>query len=74
MPVRKNVEENGSNAMLAIKRSAGIAPELNLRIPLHVDDEAPKQGNLPWGSKPQEVLNRGTRGPQKGLMSSKILF
>ena len=48
MPVRKNVEENGSVAVLAIKRSAGIAPELNLRIPLHVDDEAPKQGNLPW--------------------------
>ena len=30
--------------MLVAKRSAGVAPEVNLRIPLHAGDEAYKQG------------------------------
>ena len=30
--------------MLAIKRSAGVAPEVKLRNPLYVGDEAHKQG------------------------------
>ena len=31
MPVHSYVEENGSAAMLATKRSAGVTPEVNLR-------------------------------------------
>ena len=33
--------------MLAIKRSAGVAPEINLRNPLHVGYKACKQGIHP---------------------------
>ena len=33
--------------MLAIKSSAGVAPEVNLRDLLHVSDEAHKQGMDP---------------------------
>ena len=32
MLVHKFVDENGSAAMLAAKRSAGVTPEVNLRI------------------------------------------
>ena len=31
MPTHRYVEENGSAAMLAAKRSAGVTPEMNLR-------------------------------------------
>ena len=40
MYVRKYVDKNGSAAMLAAKRSAGIAPEVNLRILLCTGDKA----------------------------------
>ena len=42
--VRCTLMKNGS----AAKRSAGVAPEVNLRNPLHAGDEACKRGNLPW--------------------------
>ena len=32
MPAHRYMEENGSAAMLAAKRSAGVAPEVNLRV------------------------------------------
>ena len=32
MPTHRHVEENGSAAMLAAKRSAGVVPEVNLRV------------------------------------------
>ena len=35
MLVHKYVDWNGLAAMLATKRSAGVAPEVNLRFPLH---------------------------------------
>ena len=38
------VDQKGSTAMLAIKWSAGGAPEVNLRNLLHVGDEADKRG------------------------------
>ena len=43
--VLKYMDWNGSVAMLVAKRSAGVTPEVNLRIPLHTSDEARKQ----WG-------------------------
>ena len=65
--------------MLATKRSAGVAPEVNLRNPLHADDEARKrrihpgfetQGNVPRSPKREISVS----GPTKGLMSSQKGF
>ena len=41
--VCKYVYENGSAAMLATKRSKGVAPEVNLRILLHAGNKAYKR-------------------------------
>ena len=61
------VDENGS----AAKRSAGVVPEVNLRIPLNTGDEACKRGNLPWlWMKPRVDITRSPKTsvtPQKGL-------
>ena len=55
--------------MLAAKRSAGDVPEVNLRIPLHIGDEAHKQGDPPWPWNQRqmspEVQQRGISGPTK---------
>ena len=37
--VYKYVDQKGSAAMLAIKRSEGVTPKVNLRNPLHVGEE-----------------------------------
>ena len=42
MLVHKYVDKNGSVAMLATNRSAGVTPEVNLRIPLCLGDKAQK--------------------------------
>ena len=60
--------------MLLTKRSAGVAPEVNLRNPLHGGDEAHKQETQPCKvdftrSPKQQVIIV----PTKGLKSSKIL-
>ena len=47
MPAHRYVEEIGSAAMLVTKMSAGVPPEVNLRIPLHASNKLDKQG---WGS------------------------
>ena len=47
MLVCKDVDRNGSAVMLAAKRSAGVAPEVNLRIPLYVGNKAHRQGDPP---------------------------
>ena len=44
----KYVYQKGWTAMLAVKKSAGIAPELNLRNPLHAGEGACKGRDLPW--------------------------
>ena len=36
--------KKGSAAMLAVKRSAGVTPEVNLRNTLHTDEKAHKWG------------------------------
>ena len=36
----KHVNQNGLAAMLAVKRSAAVALEVNLRIPLHAGNES----------------------------------
>ena len=42
MLVRKYVDWNGTAAILADKRSAGVTPEVNLRTLLHACNEAHK--------------------------------
>ena len=61
----------GSAAMLTVRRSAGVAPEVNLRNPLHTGDEAHHPG-IHLDSEAQyrqspKVQNRVISGPQKGL-------
>ena len=38
----------GNQNTSAAKRSAGVAPEVNLRISLHTCNEGCKQGDPPW--------------------------
>ena len=38
------VDQKGSAALVAVKRSAGVAPEVNLRNPLHGGKKAYEQG------------------------------
>ena len=47
MLVQKYVDLNGSAAMLATKRSAGVTPEVNLRILLHAGKKNTRQGIHP---------------------------
>ena len=46
--------------MLAVKRSAGVTPEVNMRNPLHVGDEVLKQRIYP------KARIDVTRGPKQG--------
>ena len=64
--------------MLAIKRLAGVAPEVFLRNPFHTGDETCKQGIQPgFETQARNHLNAYTgvpTVPQKGPMSSKFFF
>ena len=75
MLVRKYADRNGSAAVLAAKRSAGIAPEANLRNPLRAGDETRRQGNPP-GFETLDFNRSLKQGyqwpPYKGLVSSKM--
>ena len=69
------MDTKGSAAVLAIKRSAGVASEVNLRNPLHV-----RQGsNLvqPFFETKADITRstkQGISGPQKGLVSPNFFF
>ena len=60
--------------MLAAKRSAGVAPKVNLRIPLCTGDEDASEGIHPGfetqGRPHQKSKTVVSVAPQKGLMSS----
>ena len=45
--VCKYLDQKGSAALLTTKRSAGVAPEVNLRNPLHEGKKQHKQGIHP---------------------------
>ena len=66
--------QSSTAAMLAINKSAGVAPEVKLRNPLHADDKSCKQGILcgfePQGRHHQKSKTGISAAPQKGLMSS----
>ena len=75
MPSRRYVEEIGLAAMLATKRLAGVALEVNLRQ--HVTPSANKAA--PSGFDMQRRHQQKSKvglsvAPQKGLMSSKIFL
>ena len=50
--VHKYTDQKCLDVMFAIKKSAGVAPEVNLRNPLHASDEGCKQENSPWVFNP----------------------
>ena len=62
------MEQKSSAAMLAIKRSAGGTPKVNLRNRLHAGEEAHKQGIGP----DFETQDRCHQKSKTGLMSLKI--
>ena len=77
MLVCKYMDENGLVAMLATKRSAGVAPEVNLRISLCAGDKAHKRNHT--GFETQGICHEKSKigvsvAPQKGLMSSKKIL
>ena len=79
MPVHRYVEENGSAAMLAAKRSAGVTPEVNLGE--HVTCMPPPSTNKAAHSdfETQKRCHKKSKievsvAPQKGLMSSKKIL
>ena len=49
---------------VATEGSAGVAPEVNLRIPLHVGDNAYKGGDKPWLSNPGQTSPKVQNGYQ----------
>ena len=55
-----------------LKRSAGVALEVNRRNPFHASEESTIILN-PWQT-PSEVENMGISGPTKGLMSSNFFW
>ena len=76
MPAQKYVEENGSAAILATKRSAGVAPEVNLRehvkcMPPPIVNNASHFGFETERRHHQKSKTGVSVAPQKGLMSSK---
>ena len=74
MLVYKYVDQKGLAAMLVIKSSAGVAPEVILRNPFHEGDEAGKQGIHydfeSQGRQHQKSTTGVSVAPLKGLMPS----
>ena len=64
--------KEGSAAMMAIMRSAGVAPEVNLRKPLNTSDEVLRKGSiLALKHRPDRTRSSKRVVPLKGPMSSK---
>ena len=76
MPACRYMEENSSAAMLATKRSAGVAPEVNLRecVTHMLLQSMHTAANSSFETKRRRHQKSKTRisvAPQKGLISSK---
>ena len=76
MPGRRYVEEIGLAAMLAAKRSVGVAKEMNLGecvtyTPLPSMNKAAHSGFETQRRRNQKSKTGVSVAPQKGLMSSK---
>ena len=68
MPVRRYEEGNSSTAKLAVKRSAGITPQMNLR------ERTPPPSTNKATKCHSEIQNRGISSPTKELMFSNIFI
>ena len=68
MLVHKYVDENSSAAMLATKRSAGVTPEVNLRILLCSGEEARKQEIYSALKLRADII----RSPKQGLQKTNV--
>ena len=76
MSARRYVEENGFATMLAAKRLAGVAPEINLKefvtcIPPPNTNKAAHSG---FQTQRKCHQNRGIRGPTKRTYVLQIFF
>ena len=76
MPAHRYVEENGSAAMLATKRLAGVTPEVNFSecvkcMPLPSATKAAHSGFETQGRHHQRSKRGVSVVPQKGCMSYK---
>ena len=76
IPVYKYVDEKGSAAMLAIKRSSGVVPEMNLRNPLHAGDTA-QQWEINPGFETEGICDQKSKtgvsvAPQKDFVSNNF--
>ena len=59
----------GQGCHAGLNRSAGVAPEVNQRIPLHAGDKAHKQGIYPGSEIKVDV----TRSPKRGRIQSTVV-
>ena len=64
------MKENGSAAMMATKRSAGVAPRVNLREHVHLHRVQIRLPTL--ALKHRGDVTRSPKHTQKGLMFSKF--
>ena len=76
--VNKYVDINGSVAMLAMRKLAGVTLEVNHTNPLHTGKEAWKWG-IQSGFETQDRRHQKSKtvasvAPQKGLVSSKFIL
>ena len=79
IPALRYMKENSLAVMLATKRSAGVAPEVNLKedvtcTPLSSKNKAAHSGSETQRKHHQKSKTGVSVVPQKGLTSSKILI
>ena len=69
------VKTNKSNKTISVTRSAGVAPEVNLRDLLHTGDQACKHAPLALNPRVARSPKIGVSvAPQTGLMSLQKFF
>ena len=73
---QNNVGQNGSAAMVATNRPSGVAPEMNMRNPLHTGDESCMEWNPhsfeTHSRRHQKSKRSASVTPQKRLVSSNL--
>ena len=68
------MDQKGLAVMLAIKGSAGVAPEANLNNPLHAGHKARKwEIDSGFEIQDQKSKNKGNSGPTKSTYVPKYL-
>ena len=70
MPAKKYMEENGLAAMLATKRSVGVAPEVNLREYVICMLMSSMNKATHSGFETQRICHQKSRSPKQGYQLS----